>query len=55
MELAKLSNELNRYYKNLNPLFLTKEKIEMLKKEDSLFYHSLIFGSINLYGEELEI
>lgn len=55
IELAKLSNELNRYYKNIKPLFLTKEKIEMLKKEDSLFYYSLIFGSITLYGEELEI
>lgn len=55
MELAKLSNELNKHYKNIKPLFLTKEKIEMLKKEDSLFYYSLIFGSINLYGEELEI
>ena len=55
MELAKLSNELNKRYKNVKPLFLTKEKIDMLKKEDTLFYHSLVFGSIILYGEELEI
>lgn len=37
--------------RNVNPLFLTTKKIEKMKKEDELFYHSLSFGSIVLYGK----
>lgn len=55
LELANLTNKLSKRYKNIKPLFLTIEKIEMLKKEDPLFFYSLIFGSIKLYGGELEI
>ncbi|HEY9206054.1 MAG TPA: nucleotidyltransferase domain-containing protein [Candidatus Methanoperedens sp.] len=53
-DLAKLTNELKKKYVNIKPLYLTKEKIETLKREDAVFYHSLVFGSINVYGEEIE-
>lgn len=55
VELSKLTNELKRKNEKIKPLFLTKEKIEKLKKEDNVFYHSLVFGSIILYGEEIEV
>ncbi|MCP2520900.1 nucleotidyltransferase domain-containing protein [SCandidatus Aminicenantes bacterium Aminicenantia_JdfR_composite] len=54
-ELSKLTNELKRKNERIKPLFLTKEKIEFLKKEDTVFYYSLVFGSIILYGEEIEV
>lgn len=52
--LAKLTKELKKKYGKIKPLYLTKEKIETLKSKDSVFYHSLVFGSINVYGEEIE-
>jgi predicted nucleotidyltransferase len=39
---------------NVQILVLTPERIERLKKEDPIFYYSLVFGSIKLYGEEIE-
>jgi predicted nucleotidyltransferase len=52
--LAKLTNELKKKNGNIKPLYLIREKIKTLKKEDAVFYHSLVFGSINVYGEEIE-
>lgn len=52
--LAKLTSGLNRLYENIKPLYLTEEKLETLKKEDSVFYYSLIFSSITIYGEKIE-
>lgn len=52
--LAKLTKELKEKYGNIKPLYLTKEKVKVLKKDDTVFYHSLVFGSINVYGEEIE-
>lgn len=52
--LAKLTNELKRKYRNVKPFYLTKEKLKVLKKEDTVFYFSLIFGSIIIYGEKIE-
>jgi len=49
---ASLTVEMNRKIRNVKPLFLTTKKIEKMKKEDELFYHSLSFGSIILYGEK---
>ncbi|MEW6416866.1 MAG: nucleotidyltransferase domain-containing protein [Nitrospirota bacterium] len=49
---AALTSELNKAIKNLRILFLTDKKIEKLKKEDTLFYHSLAFGSIIIYGDK---
>lgn len=52
--LAKLTKELKERYGNIKPLYLTKEKVKALRKEDAVFYHSLVFGSLNVYGEEIE-
>ena len=49
---ASLTAEMNKKISNIKPLFLTTKKIEKMKKEDELFYHSLSFGSIILYGEK---
>ena len=50
-KVAPLTALLNKKVKNIKPLFLTTAKIEKMKKDDELFYHSLSFGSIVLYGE----
>jgi len=50
--LASLTSELNKKAHNIKVLFLTEDKINTLKKEDSLFYYSLVFGSIILYGDK---
>jgi len=49
-----LTAELRKKIENLK-ILLNDEKIKNLRGEDSLFYHSLYFGSIVLYGEEDEI
>ena len=49
-KLASLTSKLNKEVNNIKLLFLTDKKIEKIKKEDPLFYHSLAFGSIVLYG-----
>ncbi len=51
--LAKLTKMLTQFG-NVRPLYLTKEKKDLLKKEDQLFYHALLFGSITIYGDEFE-
>jgi len=55
LRLAQLTNALKRKNNKIKPLFLTDEKIKKLKKDDTIFYNSLIFGSIVLYGGEVEI
>jgi predicted nucleotidyltransferase len=52
-KLARLTAELKNKFGRISPLYLTKEKLEALKKEDLPFYHSLVFGSIKLYGEDI--
>ncbi|MDI6737737.1 MAG: nucleotidyltransferase domain-containing protein [Nanoarchaeota archaeon] len=52
--LAQLTSELRKNYSNIKPLYLTKEKLEILKKEEALFFHAIVFGSITLYGEKIE-
>ena len=51
-KLASLTSRVNKEIKNIKPLFLTDKKIEKAKKEDPLFYHSLAFSSIIIYGEK---
>ncbi|MBA7466547.1 hypothetical protein ES707_01734 [subsurface metagenome] len=51
-QIASLTSEINKKIKNAKPLFLTDKKLEKIKKNDELFYHSLSFGSIILYGEK---
>ncbi len=50
-KLASLTALMKKKIRNVKPLFLTVEKIEKMKKDDELFYHSLSFGSIILYGD----
>jgi len=53
-KLAKLTNELKRAFGDAKPIYLTNEKIQLLRKKDVTFYHALVFGSITIYGDELE-
>jgi len=53
--VAGVSRQLNKKMKSkVDLLILDPEKIEVLKKEDPIFYYSLVFGSIVLHGEALE-
>jgi predicted nucleotidyltransferase len=55
MKVASVSNKIRKVIgKNVQILVLTKERIERLKREDPIFYYSLVFGSIILYGETIE-
>lgn len=51
-KIASLTSEINKKIKNAKVLFLNDKKIEKLRKEDIMFYHSLSFGSIILYGDK---
>ena len=50
--IASLTSEVNKKIKRAKPLFITEKKLEKIKKDDELFYHSLSFGSIILFGEK---
>ena len=50
-KIASLTALINKKMDRAKPLFLTIKNIEKMKKEDELFYHSLSFGSIVIYGE----
>ena len=50
-KVASLTALLSKKIRNVKPLFLTAKRIEKIKKSDELFYHSLSFGSIILFGE----
>lgn len=52
--LAKITKELKKENDKINPLYLTREKITHLKNNDTIFYHSLVFGSIRIYGEGID-
>jgi predicted nucleotidyltransferase len=52
-KLAELTGSLKRKFKRISPLYLTKEKIELLKNEDISFYYALALGSLILYGESI--
>jgi len=54
-KIASLASELSSKINKVKPLFLTDEKLSKIKNDDRLFYHSLSFGSIALYGEKDEI
>jgi len=54
-EVSRLTAELRKKIDNVKIILLTQEKLKQLKDKDPLFYHSLYFGSIILYGEEDEI
>lgn len=53
--IARASSQLNRKTKHKAQLMvLDSEKSESLKKEDPIFYYSLVYGSVVLHGESLE-
>lgn len=52
-ELAKVTGSLKKISGRISPLYLSDEKIEVLKKEDLPFYDSMVHGSIKLYGEDI--
>lgn len=52
--LAKITKELKKENSKINPLYLTQEKINDLNDNDPVFYHSLVFGSIRIYGKGID-
>jgi len=52
---ASLTAELGRKVKNAKVLLLSDKKIEKIRKDDTMFYHSLAFGSIILHGDRNEL
>jgi predicted nucleotidyltransferase len=50
-QLAALTSALRKKINEVNVLFLSKERVARIKKEDALFYQALSFGSIVVYGE----
>ncbi|MFC2062241.1 nucleotidyltransferase domain-containing protein [Elusimicrobiota bacterium] len=50
-DLASLSSAINKKIKNGKILYLTEDKIRKMQKNDKLFYHSLVFGSIIIFGD----
>ncbi|AMM53389.1 nucleotidyltransferase [Pyrococcus kukulkanii] len=54
IRVAKFQRKLRDTLKReVDLLVLTPKKIERLKKEDPIFYYSLIYGSIIIWGENL--
>jgi len=51
-DLASLASMIHRNLENSKIVFVTNEKIKKMQQEDELFYHSLVFGSIVLMGDE---
>ena len=51
--LAKLTVRMKKISAKISFLYLTDEKLEVLKKEDPHFYNSLVYGNINIYGENI--
>ncbi|RLE44303.1 DNA polymerase subunit beta [Candidatus Woesearchaeota archaeon] len=54
-KIPKLTSELRKQVENVKILLFDDKKLEILKKEDPLFYHSLHFGSVLIYGKESEV
>jgi DNA-binding Lrp family transcriptional regulator len=55
VKIASLTSEIRGSVgTNVQVLVLTPEKVRRLKIEDPIFYYSLVFGSIVIYGEGLE-
>jgi len=48
-----VTGSLKKLSGRISPLYLSKEKLEVLKNEDLPFYSSIVHGSIKLYGEDI--
>lgn len=53
--LIEFTSKMREKVENAKIIILDDEKLESLKRDDLVFYHSLFFGSIIIYGEENEI
>lgn len=51
--LAKVTGSLKKLSGRISPLYLSKEKLEVLRKQDPPFYSSIVHGSIKLHGEDI--
>ena len=51
-ELAGINSIIKKKYPNAQVLFISDSKLEEIRK-DTVFYHSLVFGSMVLKGEPL--
>lgn len=49
---AALTSEINKKIRNAKIFILSDKKLETIRKEDTMFYHSLALGSIILYGDK---
>jgi predicted nucleotidyltransferase len=55
VKIASLVGEIRKVIeRNVQMLVLTPDNVERLKREDPIFYYSLAFGSIVIYGETIE-
>jgi predicted nucleotidyltransferase/predicted transcriptional regulator len=52
-KLAKLTALMKRTSEKISLLYLTDEKLTVLKKEDPHFYNSLKYGTITIHGENI--
>ncbi len=53
--IMDLTSQIRKKLPRANILVIDDEKIKKLKLQDALFYYSLYFGSIIIYGDENEI
>lgn len=54
-DIINLVSEIKKKLCNASILLLDEKKIKILKEKDPVFYYSIYFGSIIIYGEESEI
>jgi len=52
-KLAKLTALMKKISEKISLLYLTNEKLAVLKKEDSHFYNSLVYGTLIIHGENI--
>lgn len=52
-DLAKVTGSLKKLSGRISPLYLSGEKLRVLRDEDPIFYSSIVLGSIRLYGEDI--
>jgi predicted nucleotidyltransferase len=49
---AVLISEIRKKINKVKVLLLTKKRLGKIREEDNVFYNSLFFGSITIYGDE---
>ncbi len=52
--LAELTGDLRRSLGDVRPIYLTQDKLRLMREEEPAFYNSLLHGSTMVYGENLE-